>query len=479
MTSNTRKDYMLTVQTRYFKAEKEEKSSILDEICSNLSIHRKSAIRRINHPRESDKSRPSSSHPIYSKKVIWIIEELWKLAEYPCGIILKAVIPIWLPFLKSRFPINPSIENLLLNISSSTLDRRLRDKKKLLKGKLYGKTKPGLLLRSQIPIKTSSLNISSPGSLEIDLVCHCGVNSASGEFVSTLNAVDIHSTWVERRAVLGKGEIGVQKSVDSIRTSIPFPIKDIDFDNGSEFVNYHLIKYCDLNHIGYTRSRPYCKDDQAHIEQKNSTHVRRIFGHVRLDKLSVVLLMNDLYQNELRLFHNFFKPSQKLLSKKFVGSKVIRKFLPPQTPYQRLLKSNVLSSEQRLKLRRLFLSLNPIHLQKIVHQKINNIFKEQQKPCTLLTSLKTPGPDIRPSTNLPSMTEPVCQRSAQPNSQKPSDNGAINTNSPSKTNTSVSTKRLSSSMISNGHSSAHNTQQRVVQSIKNLYPKKINERLNL
>lgn len=382
MTSITIKDYMLTVQKRYLKARHTgEKSKILNEVCSNLNIHRKSAIRRLNTPIDKDKPRQYSSHIFYPKKVLWIIEELWKLSEYPCGIILKAIIPIWLPFLKSNFPIDSKTEKLLLKISPSTLDRRLREKKKKLKGKLYGKTKPGLILRSQIPIKTSSLDISSPGSLELDLVCHCGPASASGEFAYTLNSVDIDSTWVERRCVLGKGCFGVQKAIDSIRKALPFPIKEIDSDNGDEFINHHVISYCKDNSIAFTRSRPYEKDDQAHIEQKNSTHVRRIFGHVRLDKLCVVHLINALYENELRLFHNFFKPSQKLKSKKFVGSKVIRKFLEPKTPYQRLLASNYLDKNSKKKLRALFESLNPLQLKKIIHQKIQRIFAEQAKPC--------------------------------------------------------------------------------------------------
>lgn len=372
---------MLTVQKRYLKAEKEEKSHILNEVCSNLAIHRKSAIRRLNHLIEPDKPKRPPNHTIYTKRVLWIIEELWKLAEYPCGIILKAAIPIWLPFLKSRFPIDSNTQKLLSKISPSTIDRRLREKKKKLKGKLYGKTKPGLILKHQIPIRTSSADISSPGSLELDLVAHSGIASASGDFAYTLNTVDIDSTWVARRAVLGKGQMGVQKALDSIRKGLPFPLKDIDFDNGPEFVNHHLIDYCQNNKIGFTRSRPYYKDDQAHIEQKNSTHVRRIFGHVRFDKLSVVRLLNDLYEHELDLFHNFFKPSQKLKSKRFVGSRVIRKFDSPQTPYQRLLKSKILSREDRQKLEKLFLALNPLELKKTIQQKIQAIYKEQYQSC--------------------------------------------------------------------------------------------------
>jgi hypothetical protein len=254
------------------------------------------------------------------------------------------------------------------------------EKKKRLKNRIYGKTKPGLLIRSQVPIRTSSSEISYPGSLELDLVSHSGPSSASGDFAYTLNTVDIVSTWVERRAVLGKGERGVQKAIDSIRKVLPFALHDIDFDNGSEFLNWHLLGYCNRNHIGYTRSRPYKKDDQAHIEQKNSTHVRRIFGYVRLDKPSVVALMNDLYQKDLCLFQNFFKPSQKLREKRFVGSRMIRRFDKPQTPYQRLLATHALSPEEKEQLEKRFRALDPIQLKASIRQKVQAIYKEQR--CT-------------------------------------------------------------------------------------------------
>lgn len=379
MTTTTKQEYLMLLRKQYFKAKRAKKARILDEICRNLGCHRKSAVRAINRPPEPKRKpeqRRLATNLIYSTKILWIIEHLWRLTEYPCGLILKACIPLWLPFLKKKFLVDDSIQNLLLKISPSTIDRRLRSIKKKMKHKIYGKTKPGKILRSQIPIRTDSSKISEPGYIELDLVSHSG-NSAAGDFIYTLNAVDIALTWVSRRAVLGKGEIPVQKAVDKIRSEMPAGLTSIDFDNGSEFINYHLLRYCDKNKIAYTRSRPYKKDDQAHIEQKNSTHVRRIFGRGRLDKIQVCNLMNDLYQNELFLFHNFFKPCVKLQKKFFIGSKMIRKFQKPLTPYQRLILSPQISKKVKEQMTDLLDSLNPVNLKNQIDSKIKRIFQIQ------------------------------------------------------------------------------------------------------
>jgi hypothetical protein len=348
-------------------------------MCANLALHRKSAIRLVNGALASNHRPRLPTNLIYSKKTIWLLTELWKLTEYPCGIILKASVPLWLPFLQERFPIDPVTERQLLAIAPRTIDRRLRDQKQRLKARRYGTTKPGRLLRSVVPIRTASAGISQPGSLELDTVAHGGC-SLTGQFAYTVNAVDIASTWVERQAVLGRGERGVQRAIEEIRQALPFPLRDVDFDNGNEFLNWHVIKYCATRGIGYTRSRPYHKNDQAHIEQKNSTHVRRIFGRGRLDTPRVVALMNDLYTHELRLYHNFFKPSQKLLSKKFVGTKVLRTLDVPRTPCQRLLRSQAVPARTKQQLGRQLTTLHPFALKQVIDRKVARIFQEQGCP---------------------------------------------------------------------------------------------------
>lgn len=373
MTSITKKEYIRTVQKRYFKAIKRQKTRILDEFIATLQIHRKSAIRLLAEPIGKLKpSKKKAREYIYPKKLLWIIEEFWKVSGFMCGARLKAALPLWMPYLKKYFPIDELTEEGLRKISPSTIDRRLRKKKERLKKKLYAATKPGLLLRYQIPIRTDNWDVTKPGYLELDLTSHCGL-SADGAFAYTLNTVDIFSGWVERRVVLGKGEIGVASALDDIKRAIPFTLLAIDSDNGSEFINYHLIRYCKKNNIGFTRSRPYKKDDQAYIEQKNFTHVRKIFGYYRIDKPEAIQRMNNLYQHELCLFQNFFQPSFKLLKKERIGSKRKRTFDAPKTPCQRLLESPGIPPDTKLKLQSLLASLDPFILQKTINQKIRTI----------------------------------------------------------------------------------------------------------
>lgn len=368
---------MKVVQKRYYKLRKKEKGKILDEICANLEIDRKSAIRLVNSDLSKKRKKRETLYT-YSKKTIWIIEELWKRLDHPCGTIVKAAIPLWLPHLKKHYLIDAFTEDQLLSISSSTIDRRLKEKKKRYRLKLHSTTKPNYKLRSQIPIQTSSRHITIPGHCECDTVAHCGFSN-SGQYIHTVNKVDIATSWVSRRAVLGKGSVHVKKALDHMRKELPFPLTHLDSDNGDEFINNHLISYCLEHHITQSRSRPYKKNDQAHIEQKNSTHVRRIFGRIRLDTPLVRDYMNDLYEHELMYYNNFFKPSQKLIKKKFVGAKTIRTFDAPQTPYQRVLKSKHVSQENKDALTALFNSLDPIAVKKSVDKKIARIFHAQYK----------------------------------------------------------------------------------------------------
>jgi hypothetical protein len=231
--------------------------------------------------------------------------------------------------------LNPRLEQQLLRLSPRTIDYRLRVKKRQLKKRIYGRTKPGTLLKHHIPLKTDCWNVRQPGFTEVDLVSHAG-NCASGDCCHSLNLTDIHTTWVETRAVLGKGQEGVRRAMETIRQALPFKLLGIDSDNGSEFINAHLYHYCQALDIQFTRGRPYKKDDNAHIEQKNWTHVRRLLGYERYDSPTALEALNDLYGQELRLFQNLFLPSVKLRRKVRVGSKLKRVYDPPQTPFQRV-----------------------------------------------------------------------------------------------------------------------------------------------
>ncbi len=203
------------------------------------------------------------------------------------------------------------------------MDRPLQARKRQMQTRRYGRTKTGTLLKHHTPLKTDRWDVQVPGFTEVDLVAHCG-DRGGGEFAHSLNLTDIHTTWVETRAVLGRGHTGVRDALDELRLALPFSLRGIDADNGSEFINRHLYGYCRGYQIQFTRGRPYKKGDNAHIEQKNWTHVRKLLGYVRYDSGTTVAAMNDLYRHELRLFQNLFLPSGKLVKKVRIGSRVRR-----------------------------------------------------------------------------------------------------------------------------------------------------------
>jgi hypothetical protein len=279
-----------------------------------------------------------------------------------------------MPWIRSQYKISPEVEKELLSISPRQMDRRLKSKKDKVKCRMYGRTKPGTLLRHQIPIRTDYFDVHKPGYEEIDTLSHSG-NCADGDFAYTVNQTDIHSTWTESVAVLGKGETGVVTALAEMRAVSPFTILAYDPDNGSEFINWHLVKFCEKNKLALTRSRPYKKDDQAHIEQKNYTHVRKLIGYDRYDSQRAVDAMNDLYRNELRLYMNLFMPSVKLLRKTHIGSKLIRRYDAPQTPLQRLLASGLADPEKIKELKVLHDSLNPFLLSKVIDAKLKVIYR--------------------------------------------------------------------------------------------------------
>jgi len=376
MGGKSRWDYLKAIYVRYKKVSKPLRVRILDEFCQVCNYNRKYAIRLLNGPAPHKPKTivRKGRRPIYGAKVISALTAIWEAAGYPCSVRLKALLPLWLPWAIKRMALTAQVQKQLLIISPPTIDRRLKGKRGQLKKRLYGRTKPGTLLKHHIPIKTDSWDVKSPGFTEIDLVSHSG-NSASGEFLHSLNVTDIHSTWVESRAVMGKSQIGVLNAMEDIERALPFKLLGIDSDNGSEFINYHLKTFCDQNHIQFTRGRPYKKDDNAHIEQKNYTHVRKILGYLRYDSGPVQKAINELYQNELHIFQNLFLPSMKLSKKSRVGSKLKRSYDKPQTPLERVLKCPQADPVKVQRLKRLRDQTDPFELAKRLEQKLERIFE--------------------------------------------------------------------------------------------------------
>jgi len=370
------KEYFKAIYARYRKASKGIKQIILNECCSNTGYNRKYAIRKLNGP------TPAKTNTIhrrrrgytYGPEVVSMLSAVWEAAGYPCSARLKALLQLWLPWIRKQFRLKQRVEKQLLSISARQMDRRLKDKKAQVGRRMYGRTKPGTLLKHHIPIRTDNWDVKTPGWTEVDTVSHSG-NCAEGKFAYTINQTDILTTWVESRAVLGKAEDVRVEGLDEMAHALPFPLKGLDSDNGSEFVNWHVWRYCKRNKIQPFRGRPYKKDDNAHIEQKNWTHVRKLMGWDRYDTQEAVDGMNDLYRNELRLFMNLLMPSMKLLRKERIGSRVKRVYDKPQTPFQRVIASKQGDPVKIAELQKLSATLNPFDLTKTIENKLDRLFK--------------------------------------------------------------------------------------------------------
>ena len=377
MKTTSRRDYLQRIYPRYRAARSSEKGHILDEFCANCGYHRKYAIRLLNGAPPENKPvrrRRRRRRVSYGAQVISILEAVWEAADYPWSLRLKALLPQWMPWIRRHFHLTAEIEEQLLRISPRAIDYRLRSRKRVLRKRIYGSTKPGTLLKQQIPVKTDRWDVQVPGFTEIDLVSHSGA-WAGGDCCHSLNLTDIYSTWVETRAVLGKGQEGVRQALEEIGQALPFPLRGIDSDNGSEFINAHLYGYCRSRAIQFTRGRPYKKDDNAHIEQKNWTHVRRLLGYARYDSQRALQAINDLYANELPRFRNLFLPSVKLVRKLRVGSRTRRIYGKPQTPFERVCASPACDPERIAALKRQQQELDPFALSRAIQTKLEHIFQ--------------------------------------------------------------------------------------------------------
>jgi transposase InsO family protein len=373
--SKGRWEYLRAIFDRYQKAGRKGKKVILSEFCANTGYNRKYAIRLLNGPQPEKVGKPPRRRGVsYSQETLAVLTAVWEAAGYPWSVRLKALLPLWMPWIRKRFRLRPEVERDLLKISPRQIDRRLKVQKTQRRRRIYGRTKPGYLLKHHIPVKTDRWDVQNPGFTEVDLVSHSG-NSASGEFAHTLNVTDIHTTWTESRAVLGRGEEVVQRALNEIAEGLPFRLLGVDSDNGSEFINWHLKSWCEQKDIQLTRGRPYKKDDNAHIEQKNWTHVRKLMGWDRYDTHEAVEAINDLYRHELRLWMNLFLPSVKLLKKIRVGSKVRRVYDGPRTPFERVQACPQTDRKHTAQLEELRRRLNPFQLAKTIEHKIEQIYR--------------------------------------------------------------------------------------------------------
>ena len=386
MVLRSRREYLEAIRLRYRRSGKKDKSVILDEFCAICGYNRKYAIRLLKkkHAGLSSRKRPGPRSIYGDDRLLIALKRIWFATDQMCSKKLKAAIPLWLPFYELEHePLINEIKDKLLRASPATIDRLLKPLRALYKkGRCC--TKPGTLLKNQIPIKTHNWDVTKPGFFEADTVAHCG-NSMAGDFVNSLTFTDIYSGWTENRAVWGRGSQGVLREIRDIEATITFPILGFDCDNGSEFLNHHLVRYFTDRPkapVLFTRSRPYRKNDNAFVEQKNWTHVRQLLGYDRFDDKDLVPVINDLYRNEWSLYNNYFCPTLKLKEKQKVNSKYIKKYEPPQTPYQRLVASDDITEEAKVKLETLYNSLNPFTLKRKIETKLKSIFHIVRLPKT-------------------------------------------------------------------------------------------------
>jgi hypothetical protein len=345
---------------------------MLDELCQEYGYHRKHAIRLLNGQAQIRES-PPGPEPRYGA-LLEMVEQIWGAGEQPCGKRLAQMLPLWLPHYQRRYGrLLPQQRRLVEQVSAATLDRLLAPVRAGAARGLSG-TKPGSLLRQQIPIQGEVWDEKRVGFLEADSVAHCG-SSLAGNFIWSLTFTDIASTWTSGRAVWNRGAAGVLEQTRQVEEQLPFGLLGLDFDNGGEWLNWHLIRYLQqrTKPVRVTRSRPYHSDDNAHVEQKNWMWARQLLGYGRLEDPELVGLINQVYKETWGPLQNFFLPSMKLLKKWRVGARWRRKHDRPQTAYQRLLKLGVLTNKKQRQLRELFVSLDPFALHEQLEKRLRPI----------------------------------------------------------------------------------------------------------
>lgn len=378
MTNMTKKELAKVTRARYRLAGKSVKTFMLNEFCSNTGYHRKYAIQLFSREPKENGERAGRSKKYDSRLFADVIIPIWELLDYPCGTRLQPELINMAEAMarSNEIKVTDEIKNQLKIISGKTLDRRLKKEIEIRKlNRSRGTTRHGTLLRSSIPIRLTEWNRQELGFAEMDTVAHNG-GDPSGEFIYSLDLVEIYSGWSEQYAVMGKGETRVIAAIDEIKNQVPFELFGLDSDGGSEFINWHLVRYCEKNNLYFTRSRAYMKNDNAYVEQKNNTHIRKLLGYERFDNWEQLKLMNDLYRNEWRLFSNFFRPVMKIERKEKVNNSLCHKIYDTaKTPYQRIMESGQISEEQKTKLRELYLSLNPVQLKMAINEKVKIIRK--------------------------------------------------------------------------------------------------------
>jgi len=383
MDMKSRNQYLKELRTEYLKTKsKKKRGELLNEAIKRTKLDRKHLIVKLRPKSNLDKipSERKRREEYYDGYVRDALAQMWKIFDYPCGKRLEPILKDETERMRRLGELDCSDEVALKlkKIGIATIDRKLKHEREVerINRKYHLKTHP--LLYQKIPVKVfDEQDRLTLGNIQIDLVEHCG-QSASGQFINTLSNTDIWNGWWEGEAIMSKGQVPTQEGLEKARRRFPTEWREIHSDCGKEFINDHLFKYTQKEGLGFSRSRPYKKNDNCLVEQKNWTHVRKIIGYSRYDSLEELNILNDLYSNELRLFKNFFQPIIKLILKERVHGKIHRKYDKAKTPYHRIMELKKVPEKKKQELKRIYDSLNPAQLKRDIDRKLSLLAKAYQ-----------------------------------------------------------------------------------------------------
>jgi hypothetical protein len=406
MSRKSKEEYVQISRRRYQARARLGRGKLLDEFCEVTGYERKYAIKVLG--REAPPPRPrgcGAGRPaVCGAAELKVIKAIWQAAEQPCGKLLVEALPQWVPHYERRHgALAQAVRRRIQSVSAATLDRLLAEHKVQARRRRQSGTRPGTLLKTQIPIRTEHWEVDRPGYLEADTVAHGG-GSMAGDFLWSVTLTDLHTGWTELRGVWNKGEHAVVGAVAAMEKALPFALRGFDCDNGSEFLNWHLVRHLSEGRpapVAFTRSRPYRKNDNAHVEQKNWTHARQLVGYARLEREEQVAVLNALYEPWC-LLHNFFRPCFKLVEKVRIGARYRRRYDVPQTPAARLLAWRSLPKAHRHWLREQQATLDPFALQERIERQLKKLFGRgstaaAQTPPAPVVEGSVPADGLRPS----------------------------------------------------------------------------------
>jgi len=379
MSKNSQREVLLKMRERYEGRGREGRSKLIDEVCAMCGYERKHAIKVLNGrlPIAGEGQRRGGPRRRYGEAEREVLKTIWLADEQPCGKRLKAAVKLWLPFYEIEHgELGGAFRERLLELSAATIDRLLEPVRVSLGSRGRCGTRPGTLLRKDIPVRTEHWDVAGPGWVEADTVAHCG-ESMAGDFCWGVTVTDVHTQWTETRAVWNKGQHEVRGRIEQIEKALAFPLLGFDSDNGGEFLNWHLRDYFLEREkpVAFTRSRPYRKNDNARVEQKNWTHVRQLVGYGRLGDPAQAEMLNDLYAKEWGWFRNFYCPVMKHLRTEVEGSRKKRVYDKPQTPFERLKACPRVDPKQIDRLEKLKSELNPFRLKESIEKKLRRVLR--------------------------------------------------------------------------------------------------------